>query len=940
MSDIPPIHLCIVQPSGYVHSLGFLDQARHFRFQFRRHGATVTMSKNRLHYGAINFVFGAHLGFDAEMRKRYCCVFVNLEQIGQGGALVSADYLKLLSNSAVVDYNADNVAGYASEVGSVPLVPFLYSPYLTPTAPIPLEDRPIDLLFFGSMNAHRQAWIERIEALGHNVSVFDSALYGAERDHYIVQAKAVLNVHFYESSRFEQARVSHCLSLGTPVISERTARTDPHDAFEDSVLWITSDAEFEQFFSQDFKTPAYFEAMRGALNRFRDTDAVEAYADLLAFAVGFHRMQHAGMSGAPWRPKRINLGSGQTYRAGWLNLDVAEHKHPDLLLDLSAPLILPLSMVSATAGPVRLEEGSVHHIEANNVLEHVPQLTTLMGNCLRLLAVGGELRIEVPIEGSPTAWQDPRHVRAFNSSSWGFFTDRFWHLGWFEHRFEMGESTYLDSSVQPCTHEQAAFMRLSFRKVETTARERTVARTLQSELRVPEDCVLPHEMYASAGAPETSKALSPTRLERENFLMLDTVDQAVGERLEQGDADGAMALIVHGVNNHYILPEFFAYALYCPQLDRRLEQLAAKLDTEEAAPQASSRGSCSLLIATELYALGGHTRVLEDVSHEVPNPVILLTDLFYSYRDNAAAAAALETRFAHATVIVMPPVSYWEKCKMLRRIALEMNPAHILFFSHQQDPIPYVSTLALTAPAKLLFHHADHTASLGCTLGSIKHIDFTDRLGDVCASQLGIGPTILPMYVADAGCKAFAPLASRLFSVVTSGRLGKFQRYGAHSLQEIVATVLAAVSGSFMYIGPLPADWVAEIQSHLATIGLNPLRFEHRGAVDSLWLELLGLDAYCYLGSAPQGGGRAAIEAQGCGYPLVFFKPEDDNSLLANYSLYASQELGWSTQQELVACLQKVYAEHSRYSEASRRLYDAKYSRQHFNKTLSALLTN
>jgi hypothetical protein len=501
MSALPPIHLCVVQPAGYVHSLGFLDQARQFRFQFRRHGARVTMAKNRLTHGAVNFVFGAHLGFDAAQTSRHACIFVNLEQLGNGGAEVSADYIRLLSSSAVVDYDAHNLRGYGRTTDDVPLVPFLHAPYLTPAEPLVLEERPIDLLFFGSMNPRRAAWIDRIEALGVNVSVFDSALYGPERDHHIAQAKAVLNVHFYESSRFEQARVSHCLSLGTPVISERTERTDPHAAFEDSVLWIHSEAELEQFFSQDFNTPAYFEAMRGALDHFRSADAVEAYADLLAFAVGFHRQQHEGMSPTPWRPERINLGSGKAYQSGWLNLDVAEHTHPDLLLDLSVPLTLPLSAMSATVGPVLLKEGSVLHIEANNVLEHVPQLTTLMGNCLRLLATGGELRIEVPIEGSPTAWQDPTHVRAFNANSWIYYTDWFWYLGWFEHRFEMGDSTYLDMSVQPCPREQAAFMRVTLRKVETTDRERTTARTFQPELRLPEDEVLPQEMYAPAKTP-------------------------------------------------------------------------------------------------------------------------------------------------------------------------------------------------------------------------------------------------------------------------------------------------------------------------------------------------------------------------------------------------------------------------------------------------------
>ena len=34
-TPLPAIHLAIIQPAGYVHSLGFLDQARYFRHQFR-----------------------------------------------------------------------------------------------------------------------------------------------------------------------------------------------------------------------------------------------------------------------------------------------------------------------------------------------------------------------------------------------------------------------------------------------------------------------------------------------------------------------------------------------------------------------------------------------------------------------------------------------------------------------------------------------------------------------------------------------------------------------------------------------------------------------------------------------------------------------------------------------------------------------------------------
>ena len=227
MTSLPAIHLCLVQPVGYVHSLGLLDPARYFRHQFRRMGAHVTMAKNRLRHDAVNFVFGAHLGFDAGLTARHACIFVNLEQLGSGGAAVDPAYLKLLARAAVVDYDAANVAAYCDTPDDVPLVTMQYAPYLRPAEPLPLEQRPIDLLFIGSMNDRRRALIDRIEATGVSVSVFDQPLYGEERDHFIAQAKAVFNAHFYESSRFEQVRVAHCLSLGTPVIAERAPSTRP-----------------------------------------------------------------------------------------------------------------------------------------------------------------------------------------------------------------------------------------------------------------------------------------------------------------------------------------------------------------------------------------------------------------------------------------------------------------------------------------------------------------------------------------------------------------------------------------------------------------------------------------------------------------------------------------------------------------------------------------
>jgi SAM-dependent methyltransferase len=486
MTQLPDIHLCIVQPSGYVHSLGFLDQARYFRHQFRRMGAQVSLAKNRLRHDAVNFIFGAHLGFDASLRQRYSCIFVNLEQLGQGGAAVSRDYLQLLAGSAVVDYDADNVAAYSSNADDVPLVPFLYAPYVSQVEFLPLEDRPIDLLFIGSMNERRRSMINRIEAQGVKVSLFDSPLYGPERDEIIVQSKAVFNAHFYASSRFEQARVSHCLSVGTPVISERSPLAKPHAAFEGSVIWL-EDAQLDTYFAEQFRTPAFYEqAIQGLVN-FQDADPIEAYADLLAFAAGYGRTHQQSRPQEAWQPTRINLGSGKDYKPGWLNIDVLDRAQPDLVLDLGRPVTWPVQAATPYGGPVRLEAESADTIYANNVLEHVPDLPELMGNCLKLLKTGGRFIIEVPYEHAATAWQDPTHLRALNEKSWLYYTDWFWYLGWFEHRFTLAQFTYLDDKLKECGRDKAAFMRVVLSKVVTTMKERTAARVMRADFALPDD---------------------------------------------------------------------------------------------------------------------------------------------------------------------------------------------------------------------------------------------------------------------------------------------------------------------------------------------------------------------------------------------------------------------------------------------------------------------
>lgn len=532
MDKCPLVNIVVMQPPGYVHSLGLLDPARYLRYQLRRLGAEVLITKNRVREDALNIVLGAHLGFPPEWKDRHACIFFNLEQLGPGGANLPPAYLQLLQTSAAVDYDVANVSAYCATAGAVPVVPLLHAPYLESRAALPLEQRPIDLLFFGCINPRRRAFLDRIEACGWSVAVFDHPLYGAERDEFIVQAKAVVNCHHYDSARFEQVRAQHCLSLGTPFISERIAPTSPPQAFEDAVTWIRDDG-LETFFQQDFATARFFDNARTQLAHWRKQDSADAYAILMACATDFMRAHASHKPRSPWQPKCINLGSGKDYKAGWLNLDLLERAEPDLVLDLSVPQTFPLRTRTRFGSALELSAGSVARIHANNVLEHVRDLPCLMTNALALLCDGGEFEIEVPYEGALTAWQDPTHVRAMNENSWLYYTDWFWYLGWFEHRFEIAASQWLDTQCRPCAKGDAAFMKMTLRKTETTLRERTAARASRADFMLPDDEASRPCSYAPSQAPaiNSAQALSlDTRAGKSTRSLRPPADSAMTER--------------------------------------------------------------------------------------------------------------------------------------------------------------------------------------------------------------------------------------------------------------------------------------------------------------------------------------------------------------------------------------------------------------------------
>lgn len=474
------VNLCIIQPVGHLPALRLLDPARHLRDELSRLGLQVRISKNRLLHDAVNLILGAEAGFDADLRRDYACVIVNLEQLDDPARAVDQWYLALLADSPVVDYDPANVRAYRATGEGVRLVRFGSAGGSSPAELRGVRERSREVLVVG--DGPLTAMTVRVaEAVGLEPIHFEVPRFGPERDELLTRVRAVILTNPTPHAHLDHALVSRAMSLGTPVVAQTAGSGFVDPAIAECVMWFEGSTLTTVM--AHVGADAFIDWAEQALERFAMVTPVEdiaAVADLIGHV--------AAARPAPQRRvvRRVHIGSGREYKPGWFNVDIIAATRPDAVLDLSQPLTWPIDVDSATTGPVTLEAGQVELIYANNVLEHVGDLPTLMSNCLDLLALDGELVVAVPYEHSDSAWQDPTHVRAMNERSWLYYTAWFWYLGWIEHRFYLKSFDYLDDDHNVVTKEVASQMRVEFVKVQTTAAERMLARSMRADFGMPE----------------------------------------------------------------------------------------------------------------------------------------------------------------------------------------------------------------------------------------------------------------------------------------------------------------------------------------------------------------------------------------------------------------------------------------------------------------------
>lgn len=127
---------------------------------------------------------------------------------------------------------------------------------------------------------------------------------------------------------------------------------------------------------------------------------------------------------------RLNLGTGQEPKKGWVNHDRTKHSPEiDIAHDLN---VLPWPW----------PDDSAYHIHAVSVFEHLDiDLVQALDECWRIIRPEGELYIKIPVYTSPFIHDDPTHRwqwsdRIFDSfdpdTAYGqehdYYTDRKWRI--------------------------------------------------------------------------------------------------------------------------------------------------------------------------------------------------------------------------------------------------------------------------------------------------------------------------------------------------------------------------------------------------------------------------------------------------------------------------------------------------------------------------------
>jgi hypothetical protein len=420
-------------------------------------GYPVTYADAQLKPDAINIVLASYCTPDTWTSMSGVAkniIIYNWEPVASDHGRITQRYVRSLQKTHVWDYSRNNVEELARYAGvqDIHYVPMGFVPAMSTLSAAPEQD--IDVLFYGTIYPRRRVVIDQMKSLGLRVVTSEECgnLSGAQRDQYIARAKVVLNMHSFDAVHvFEMARVSYLLANKKAVVCEVSEVTDIDDDLLEAVSHgkIDTLAGLCKQLVDDAAARRALELRGFELFSRRDaaqimTAAVERYLilrDMTPPQIGNTQPMALPL------PKDAQLGSGsiaQGYNERWsyrrCNIDARADYAPDIVLDVSQPIVFGQTIHTERFGAVTLTEGCFAKIDAQQLALRTTDLNTLLRNCLWLLQDDGVLTIPIYLNTSLEAWASIDDKRGFHEKSWENILNLWWQYGWGDYRLVL-EST-------------------------------------------------------------------------------------------------------------------------------------------------------------------------------------------------------------------------------------------------------------------------------------------------------------------------------------------------------------------------------------------------------------------------------------------------------------------------------------------------------------------
>jgi hypothetical protein len=368
---------------------------------------------------------------------------------------------------------------------------------------------------------------------------------------------------------------------------------------------------------------------------------------------------------------------------------------------------------------------------------------------------------------------------------------------------------------------------------------------------------------------------------------------------------------------------------HLPNLDRLISKVASVISQKQSRRQSSD--GVSVILASELYHNGGHTRQIEDIVDLTKDQtLVVLTDFNGRFLSGQLELGAIYERFRGASVVVIPNGDHIDKVFSLTNLINLIAPDKLYVSLHHNDSIGYTAAFShkIEGLKTFFIHHADHNATLGATLKYDRHLDTTEEYCRNCKENGQEDCLVMPLYVKDRGKKSGKINNSKIkFASVGGENKVTFEGPLDHAAR-ITNCLKFDTIQTFVHIGRLNDKSLEKIHFQLEKNSIDPSRFENITWVPSVWEALLDLNIHSLIATAPLGGGRTAIEAQGAGIPVLHYSEPVQ-------SIYAIPDLLWTNHEELLSAISMALENHSEYSIRSREFYEKYHNKELFKNFLN-----